>query len=171
MTLAFSVVWNVAHVHPNHEAQVAKFLALHGIDIYCPRFAAPAGTRPGSVREGRTRWVFPGYLFFKVPQGFARWDLVLWAPGVRRVLSDDGAPSPVSDAVVARLRTRLAQPAGRRSAFRRGQPVVIERGPLAMVDAIFDRELSTSERVQVLVQLLGRPVTVVVDAAILRHAS
>ena len=39
-----------------------------------------------------------------------------------------------------------------------------------MVDAIFDRELNTSERVQVLVQLLGRPMTVVVDAAILRPA-
>lgn len=163
-------MWNVAHVHPNHEAQVAKFLALHDIDIYCPRFAAPAGTRPGSVRDGRPRWVFPGYIFFKVPQGFARWELVLWAPGVRRVLSDDGAPSPVSDAVVARLRTRLAQPTGR-SPFRRGQRIVIERGPLAMVDAIFDRELNTSERVQVLVRLLGRPVTVVVDAAILRPAS
>lgn len=164
-------MWNVAHVHPNHEAQVAKFLTLHGIDIYCPRFPAPAGTRPGSVRDGRPRWVFPGYIFFRVPQGFARWDLVLWAPGVRRVLSDDGAPSPVSDAVVARLRTRLLQPAGRSPAFRQGQSVVIERGPLATVDAIFDRELNTSERVQVLVRLLGRPVTVAVDAAILRHAS
>jgi transcription antitermination factor NusG len=164
-------VWNVAHVHPNHEGQVARLLALQGIEIYCPRFAAPKGTRPGSVRDGRPRWVFPGYIFFRVPEGFARWDLVQWASGVRRVLSDDGKPSPVSDAVVARLRTRLAQPAGRRPTFRRGQPLVIERGPLAMVDAIFDRELNKSERVQVLVHLLGRPMTVVVDAAILRPAS
>jgi transcription antitermination factor NusG len=161
-------VWNVVHTHPNHENQVAKFLALHGIEVYVPRFPAAAGTRSGSVRDLRPRLVFPGYLFLKPPVGFGRWDVVRWAPGVRRVLGDGGSPSGVPDAVVDRIGVRLAQATGRRPAFTRGQPVVIERGPLAMVDAIFDRELNTSERVQVLVQLLGRPMTVVVDAAILR---
>jgi hypothetical protein len=36
-----------------------------------------------------------------------------------------------------------------------------------MVDAIFERELGAPARVQVLVQLLGRPLTVEVDPAIL----
>ena len=54
--------------------------------------------------------------------------------------------------------------------FTPGQPVVIERGPLAMVDAIFERELNTSERVQVLVRLLGRSMPIAVDAASLRPA-
>jgi transcriptional antiterminator RfaH len=163
-------VWNVLHTNANHENQVAKFLALHDIEVYVPRFPAAAGTRSGSVRDLRPRLVFPGYLFLKLPIGFTRWDVIQWAPGVRRVLSDGGSPSGVPDAVVDRLRLRLAQATRRRPAFTRGQPVVIERGPLAMVDAIFDRELNTSERVQVLVQLLGRPMTVVVDAAILRPA-
>ena len=103
---------------------------------------------------------------------FARWDLVHWAPGVRRVLSADGSPSVVADGVIDRLRLRLAAPmtARRHVRFTTGQPVVIERGPLAMVDAIFDRDLNTSERVQVLVRLLGRSMPVVVDAAILRPA-
>ncbi|TMD67553.1 MAG: hypothetical protein E6I84_03375 [Chloroflexi bacterium] len=170
MALASIPVWNVVQVNGNHEAQVATFLALQGIEVYSPRFPASSGTRPGSVRDRRSRVVFPGYLFFKPPFGFTRWDVIQWAPGVRRVLSDGGSPSGVPQAVVDRLRLRLAQAPGRRPAFTRGQPVLIERGPLAMVDAIFDRELNTSERVQVLVQLLGRPMTVVVDAAILRPA-
>ena len=158
------------HTNANAEGQVSKFLGLHDIQVYAPRFPAPAGTRPGSVRDRRPRWVFPNYLFVKLPVGFSRWDVIQWAPGVRRLLNEGGAPASVPDAVVARLRLRLAQAPGRRPAFTRGQAVIIERGPLAMVDALYDQELNTSERVQVLVQLLGRPMTVVVDAAMLRPA-
>lgn len=162
-------MWNVLHTNPNCELQVSKYLGLHDVEVYAPQFPAPAGTRAGSVRDRRQRWLFPGYLFFKVPAGFSGWNLVHWAPGVRRVLTQDGTPSVVSQAVIDRLSERLAEPARRRP-FRPGQPVVIEGGPLAMVDAIFDRELNTSERVQVLVTLLGRPMTVAIDAAMLRAA-
>jgi len=165
-------MWNVAHTKPNQEAQVAKFLGLHGIEAYAPQFAPPARTRPGSVRDRRLRHVFPGYLFLRVPPRFARWDLVHWAPGVRRVLTEGGSPATVSDGVVDRIRERLFEDAGitPRSTFTPGQRLVIERGPLAWVDAIFDRALNSSERVQVLVHLLGRPMAVAVDAAILRPA-
>jgi len=107
-----------------------------------------------------------------VPPQFGRWDLVQWAPGVRRVLSTGGSPDALADGVIDRLRLRLAgrPPARSRPMFTPGQPVVIERGPLAMVDAIFERELNTSERVQVLVRLLGRSMPIAVDAASLRPA-
>jgi len=165
-------MWNVVHTKANHEAQVAKFLALHDVEVYAPRFAAAARTRSGSVRDRRQRWVFPGYLFVRVPPQFGRWVLVQWAPGVRRVLSTGGSPDTLVDGVIDRLRLRLAghPPARSRPMFTPGQSVVIERGPLAMVDAIFERELNTSERVQVLVRLLGRSMPIAVDAAILRPA-
>jgi transcription antitermination factor NusG len=163
-------MWHVVHTKPNSEGQVSKVLGLHGIEAYAPQFAPPVRTRPGSVRDRRRRLVFPGYLFLRVPEAFLRWDLVHWAPGVRRVLMDDGSPATLSDSVVDRVRVRLFEEAGVRVTFRPGQRVVIERGPLAMVDAIFDKALNTSERVQVLVHLLGRPMTVAVDAAILRPA-
>jgi transcription antitermination factor NusG len=41
--------------------------------------------------------------------------------------------------------------------------VIIESGPLAAVDAIFDRELDDSTRVEILVRLMGRNVTVRID--------
>ena len=165
------IVWNVVHTNPNQEAPVVRYLQLHDLEVYAPRFPAAARTRPGSVRGRRHRWVFPGYLFLKPPPAFDRWELVHRAPGVRRVLTDAGRPSGVSDAVIDHLRLRLNAGEPRRQTFVSGQRLVIERGPLAMVDAVFDRQLNTSERVQVLVQLLGRPVAVAVDPAILRPAS
>jgi transcription antitermination factor NusG len=165
-------MWNVLHVAPNGEPQVCKFLGLHGIEGYAPQFPAPPRTKPGSVRDRRHRWVFPGYVFFKTAGDFGRWDLIRWAPGVRRMLQEDGEPGTVDDLVVDHIRQRLAERSltPTRPTFRQGQSVVIQSGPLRMVDAIFERNLDAPARVQILVHLLGRPLAVEVDPAILKAA-
>jgi len=166
-------MWNVLHVAPNGEPQVCKYLGLHGIEGYAPQFPPPPRTKAGSVRDRRRRWVFPGYVFCKIADGFTQWDLIRWAPGVRRMLQEDGEPGTVDDVFVDHVRRRLADRslAASRPLFRKGQPIVIQSGPLKMLDAIFEKNLDASQRVQVLVQLLGRPLTVEVDAAIVRAAS
>src|SRR5438552_17099740 len=139
-------MWNVAHTNLHQEAQVATFLGLHQIEAYAPQFAPPARTRAGSVRDRRQRLVFPGYLFLRVPPRFARWDLVHWAPGVRRVLTDGGSPARVQDGIVERIRERLLEEAGRRTrlAFTPRQRLVIERGPLAMAGGVLRKALHSA---------------------------
>ena len=165
-------MWHVLHVAPNGEPQVCKYLGLHSIEGYAPRFPPPPRTKPGSVRNRRQRWVFPGYVFLKIGDGFERWDLIRWAPGVRRMLQEDGEPGTVDDLVVDHVRQRLAERSltQTRPALRKGQPVLIQSGPLRMVDAIFEKNLDATHRVQVLVQLLGRPLSVELDAAIVGAA-
>src|SRR5438876_11291987 len=165
-------MWHVLHAAPNCEPQVCKFLGLHGIDGYAPRFPPAPRTKPGSVRDRRHRWVFPCYVFFRTPEAFALWDTIRWAPGVRRLLQQDGKPGFIADSVIEHIRGRLEARtlAPARQGFQAGQRVVIERGPLAMVDAIFDRQLGGASRVQILIDLLGRPLKVTVDAAMLRPA-
>jgi transcription antitermination factor NusG len=166
-------MWHILHASPNGEPQVCAFLGLNGIEAYAPRFAAPPRTRPGSVRDRQRRSVFPGYVFFKLGEGFADWDLIRWAPCVRRMLQVDGAPGTVDDTIVDHIRRRVAERSlnPTRGTFRKGQPVVIESGPLRMVDAIFEASLDAPARVQVLVTLLGRPLAVEVDPAILKASS
>jgi transcription antitermination factor NusG len=165
-------MWHVAYASPQCEPQVCKYLAIHSVESYAPQFPPPPRTKPGSVRDRKHRWVFPGYVFFRIPTGFSEWDIIRWAPGVNRLLHQDGEPARLSDEIVGRLRERLAErsmtPLERR--FHRGQAVVIESGPLRMVDAIFEKELDASARLRVLVHLLGRFVPVEVDAAIVRAA-
>lgn len=165
-------MWHVLHAAPNCEPQVSKYLGLHGVEAYAPQFPPPPRTKAGSVRDRKHRWVFPGYVFFKIGEGFSSWDLIRWAPGVRRMLQEDGAPATLSDDVITHLRLRLAerQLTPVRASLYKGQRVVIESGPLRMVDAIFEKNLDASQRVQVLVQLLGRPLAVELDAAIVRAA-
>jgi transcriptional antiterminator RfaH len=165
-------MWRVLHVSPHGEAQVCKYLSAHALENYAPQFPPPSRTRPGSVRDRRFRWVFPGYVFLRPPEGFSQWDLIRWAPGVRRFLQQDGDAALLPDEIVDHIRRRLAErslqmPAPR---FKRGQPVMVQSGPLRMVDAIFESELDAPSRVRILVHLLGRPLTVEVDPAILRAA-
>ena len=82
-------MWNVLQSAPQGEMRVCTFLSVYGVEGYAPRFPPSERTRPGSVRDRKARWVFPGYLFFRVPEGFAQWDNIRWAPGVRRVLEQD----------------------------------------------------------------------------------
>jgi transcription antitermination factor NusG len=163
-------MWNVAYASPHGEPQVCKYLAIHGIETYAPEFPPGPRTKSGSVRDRKHRWVFPGYVFFRIPTGFAEWDIIRWAPGVRRMLQEDGEPASLSDEIVGRLRQRLAERSlvPTMSRLRQGDRLVIESGPLRMVDAIFDKELDTGARLRILIDLLGRRVPVEVDAATVR---
>ena len=165
--------WFVLQTGPQRELPLAKLLETRGLQAYVPQFPLPKRAKPGSVRSSRTRLVFPGYLFFKAPAGFRDWDAVQWAAGVRRILQQDGGPAVVNDAVVDHLKDRLAagELALTKPEFRAGQPVLIERGALAAVDAIFDKYLDSQSRVRVLVEMMGRPVRVQVDLGDLRQAA
>jgi len=165
-------MWHVVHTAPNAELQVSRVLELYGLSTYMPRFRPSRGTRPDSVRGRRPRLVFPGYVFFRPPDGFARWPHVRSAPGVRRVLDEDGEPALMRDELVEHLRRRIAalppDSAGQR--FMPGQRVRVQQGPLAMVDALFERDVPARERVTILVQLLGRQLPVEVERQALRAA-
>jgi transcription antitermination factor NusG len=157
--------WFVLQAAPQRELPLVKLLKAHGLQSYVPQFPLPKRAKPESVRSSRPRLVFPGYVFFKVPAGFKDWADVLWAGGVRRILWQEGGPALIDDAVIDHLKDRLA--AGKlvpvRPTLLAGQPVLIERGPLAAVDAIFDKHLDADSRVQVLGEMMGRRVRVQVD--------
>ena len=163
-------MWGVLQVAPNSEQQVCRVLSLIQIETYLPRFPASRRTKPGSVRHRRARWVFPGYLFFKVDEDSAKRNLIRWASGVRRVLQIDSSLAVVEDVVIQHIRRRLVEGSLRDvgSPFVTGQLVHIERGPLAELDAIFDRHLDTTDRVQILVNLFGRQLPVRIDPETLR---
>jgi len=155
---------------PRREWPVAGFLSLHGLQPYVAEFPKPRRTRPGSVRDRRARLVFPGYVFLRVPHGFDDWQFVRWAPGVCRVLEQEGSPAIVAGPVVEHLQERISQRAlsQERTGFKVGQEVVVERGPLAAVDALFERALGADSRVRILIEMMGRPVSVTIDSHDLR---
>ena len=107
--------------------------------------------------------MFPSYLFIKVDVERKGREL-RYLPGVKDFLRSNGAPEPVSEDIISTLRERVGpegvyQPPPQRP--ERGARLRIEDGPLRGIDVIFERELSGSDRVAVLlaeVQLQARVV-------------
>jgi len=79
-------------------------------------------------------------------------------------------PAQITNSLIGHLKERIAEVEvhHRSSGFEHGERVVIEDGPLAALDAVFDRALDAPARVQILVQLMHRTLPVQIDPAHLR---
>ena len=169
--------WYALHAKPHKERQVEAFLTARGIQVYFPAISVPP-------RRGRSssRAFFPRYLF-------ARTDIEqvgLWtlhhAPGMTGVVMFGGLPARVDDTVIEALQERLAlvDPAtgprnvlvdDRGEIIEPGDRVAIKSGPLAEFEAVFDRRLSATGRVRVLIHLLKHWASLELDADMLQKAS
>jgi transcription antitermination factor NusG len=119
--------------------------------------------------------LFPGYLFVCMePPAVnpASWDKVRWTPGVSRILGAEGIPEPVPEGVIEIIGARVRDLGFVRPGieFAGQDRVRFLRGSLAGLEAVFDRPMSRSGRVRVLMELLGQQRGVEVDILDLESA-
>jgi transcriptional antiterminator RfaH len=167
------MVWYAVRAKRGQEARVVAHLTPRGVGTLLPLLEV--------VRRYRTRRVtlleplFPGYLFVRTPPAAAdprTYDRVRWAPGVRYVLGTEEGPVTVPDEVIGAIQARVAELGfvRPRRGYDRGARVRFLRGPLEGLEAVFDRPMSRTGRVRVLLDLLGQPRGVEVDLADLESA-
>jgi transcriptional antiterminator RfaH len=159
--------WYVIHTKPRAEEKAASFLGQRAITTFLPRLLVHR--RHGSRRRQTLEPLFPGYLFARC-QPEPEWiDRIRWTPGVRRVLGNEEAPTPVPEEVVTFLQDREGGrgfiEAGSR--FSPGIRVRFTGGPLVHLEGIIERPTSRADRVRILLELLDRQVSVEVDTAAL----
>lgn len=146
--------WHVLYTKPHCETQVEAELTEEGMQVYLPVLPAAA------PRRGRPafRPFFPCYLF-------ARFDLeavgishINWTRGMRHLVMFGGKAALVDDAVVESIREHLAQEyvMDREGGVLKHGDHVLLRTPAKEIEAVFDKRLSASGRVQVLVECLQR---------------
>ncbi|HXV79913.1 MAG TPA: transcription/translation regulatory transformer protein RfaH, partial [Candidatus Binatia bacterium] len=109
--------------------------------------------------------LFPGYLF-------CRLDLVesgkaaRYAPGVRDFLKFGNYIAEVGDEIVTALRERCPEGIAQieRVWATPGDAVKINEGPFSGLEAIFEKKMKGSERVAVLLDILGRQTRLVLPS-------
>lgn len=145
--------WYALFTKPRKEHQVGDELAQKGIEAYVPSIRVPH-RRHGWVK----RAFFPRYIFARVDFEAVGISQVRWTPGLTTIVNFEGRPAWVPDEVVERLKERLGEleEEGYAAQFRPGDRVRITAGPFQDFEAVFDRRLSSADRVQVLLQVLGR---------------
>lgn len=105
--------------------------------------------------------MFPGYLFarFDVQENYP---LVKWGKGVNTILGYGKYPTPLADEVISIIKSRTNEDNVVKIAYQlnKNDCVRIRSGPLKDLLGIFDRWVSDSGRVKVLLTLIGYQPTV-----------
>jgi transcription antitermination factor NusG len=94
---------------------------------------------------------------------------VKYAHGVRGIVTFGEKPTPVDDEIIAIIETRMRDGVVRiEPTFQPGDQVLVESGPLRGFVGIFERQMSGTERVVILLEAISYQARFVVDRVCLK---
>jgi transcriptional antiterminator RfaH len=147
-------LWYVIQTKPKKEEEANSYLSTKGVEIFSPLMEAFT-TRNARITKG-LKPLFPGYIFgkFDLDQDYS---LVRWGKGVKCILGFGGYPTPISEEVVEiiKARTDIEGIVRTEHPFKPNDVVRIKTGPLKDLLGIFERWVSDSDRVKILLNLIG----------------
>jgi transcription elongation factor/antiterminator RfaH len=155
--------WYAIQTKTNKEKEVEKRLSDLRIEVFLPWLRMRR--RIGS----RFHWahvpLFPSYLFCRldiIQSGKA----ARYAPGVKDFLKFGNHIAEVGEGIVTALRERCPQGIAQLewASAKPGDPVKINEGPFSGLEAIFEKKMKGSERVAVLLDILGRQTRLVLPS-------
>jgi transcriptional antiterminator RfaH len=162
--------WYAVRTQAAAESKADANLRHQGFETFLPRFRKLRS----HARKVETVLapVFPRYLFVKFDIDAQAWRCINGTFGVASLVSFGLLPSAVPSNIIAAIRGScdeadvmdLPQPS-----FKPGQPVLIERGPMADLVGLFER-ISGERQVVLLVEMLGRALRVALPFAAVRAA-
>jgi transcriptional antiterminator RfaH len=164
MTIALRPRWYVVQTHPHAEAKAADHLARQGFAVYLPRYLKRR--RHARRIETVAAPLFPRYVFVAIDTATQRWRAVQSTIGVARLVCRGDEPASVADGVVENLKGREGADSfirlDPRPRFALGEKIRVLDGVFSTCLGIFEG-MTDSERVAILLDLLGRKVRVVLD--------
>lgn len=154
--------WYVVQSQPNAEHKAVGHLERQGFATYLPRYLKKR--RHARRVEIVSAALFPRYLFVGIDLTVQRWRSVLSTVGVSRLICRGDFPTAVPEEVIAHLRAREDEDGYVRlnQCFRRGEIIRVLDGAFADHLGLYEG-MRDSDRVAILLDLLGRKVRVTVD--------
>jgi len=165
-----ATAWYVVRTKARSERLVASGLHDNHINAYMP--IIPCSSRrhnPEHTTIGEP--LFPGYVFVQLDPASPAMVRTRSYPGVSYLISQEGHPAAVPDEVVHAIRERVDAVWRRlhtgHEPFRPGERVRVVSGPMAGLDAIFERPVSGRQRCEVLLHLMNRVARVIIPVTAL----
>jgi len=157
-----SLSWYVVETHPRAEARAEMHLRRQGFETYLPRYRKQR--RHARRREDILAPLFPRYIFVAMDTALQRWRTIHSTLGVARLVAFGAFPAPVRGSVIQEIREREAEDGLIRFTLgpdpARGDAVRVTDGLLESCQGFFE-DITDSERVAVLLDILGRKTRVV----------
>jgi transcriptional antiterminator RfaH len=154
-------MWTVAMTKANCELVAATNLERQGYNFYLPRFKSQL---PG--KKAVTKVLFPRYLFIEVE---GKWYSLLSTYGISKVLMAGGKPQAIDPQIIADLKERESNgfiTLNPKARFQMGENVKVADGPLCGYSMLYEG-MSGPARARVLIEMLGRQVSLTVDEKVL----
>ena len=162
MSNEFDMAWYCARTKPKHEHIAAANLQSRlGLEVFNPRLKIERGTRRGMVR--RIEPLFPCYLFVRAFT--SHMNEIRYVSGVSTLVHFGQQIPTVSDLVIEELRQCFQEEEllSVEDRIDPGAEVSVADGAFRGFPAIVLRVLPAKQRVQILLDILGRQTLVEVD--------
>jgi len=162
MSLDLNQAWYCARTKPKHEHIAAGNLSRTlGMEVFNPRLRIERATRRGTVRAVEP--LFPCYIFVRCTPGSL--DAIRYVTGISSLVHFGSQIPTVSDEVIVELKEcfESEQPLAVEDRLLPGAEVSVADGAFQGFTAIVLRALPAKQRVQVLLDILGRQTLVEVD--------
>ena len=154
--------WYLVRSKPRQEAIAESNLQRWDIETFCPQLKQTKLTR------GKKRTVFsplfPGYLFSRFNM-YTEYRKVVYSHGVANVVMFGTTPAKVDEEIIEAIRARMHEgfvtlsP----SELTPGQTVRIQEGPFKGLLAVFERELTGTQRVALLLKNVSYNARLILD--------
>lgn len=154
--------WYVLHTKSRFETVVADGLARKSIEVFLPKIPVRSKRRDRKVVLRLP--LFPGYVFVKTDLDPRHHLEIVKTVGAVRLIGNQTAPVPVPKENIDSLKIMVAteKPIATGTQFKRGDRVMVVKGPFSGVIGIFSRYRGL-ERVVVEVEALNQFAAVEVD--------
>ena len=156
--------WYVVQTRPHAELEAQEHLRRQGFTTYLRKLTKPR--RHARRVEMVSRPLFPRYLFVLIDTINQRWRAVRSTVGVIALVGSEDGPTPLRPGIMEALREQEGADGffhARGDSFSPGAAIRVMDGLFASCLGFFEA-MSEGQRVSVLLNLLGRRVSVVLDA-------
>lgn len=156
--------WYVVQSQPNAELKAVAHLNRQGFVTYLPRYLKRR--RHARRVDIVAAPLFPRYLFVAIDMKATRWRSIYSTVGVSRMVCSGDLPTPIPNQIVTTLKAR-EDASGlvhleHQPSFRAGDKIRVLDGVFADCFALYEG-MKDSDRVAILLDLLGRKVRVMVN--------
>ncbi len=171
MSAGFGSAWYVAQTRPHLETKASEHLRRQGFVAYLPRYLKQ---RRHARRIDRIAApLFPGYVFVSIDFATQRWLSIDSTFGVRKLVRSGDRPAAVLQSIIDTLKRRenadgLVQ-LERRPQFSPGDKIRVVGGVFCDCLGLYE-DMSSRDRVAILLDLLGRKVRTFVDTDVIEAA-
>ena len=154
------LAWYCWQTLPKKEHLAAQLLRRQAdLKVLAPRLSYHKKTRRGKVRFVEP--LFPGYIFVELEPA-ATYRRVMATPGVRKIVGYGDQVIPILSSFIADIQARVEADEPLESAdppLAPGMPVLITAGPFEDWEAVVSGLLPAKDRVRLLLDFLGRQMT------------